>query len=319
MDDKQHTYPWGHSRRFNSYAEFFRKHYGERVQKLTIDAGFSCPNRDGTVGTGGCAYCNNDAFNPSYCQSTKPVRQQLEEGIEFHTVRYRKASRYLAYFQAYSNTHAPLEKLREIYDQALSVPGVTGLVIGTRPDCVDEDKLDYFESLAKRCYLTIEYGIESCNDATLLRINRGHTFAQAEAAIRQTAGRGIMTGAHLIFGLPGETRQEMMDSVDIINSLPLHSIKFHQLQITTHTPFAMEYQAHPEHFELFGLEEYLDFMVRYLERLNPAFIVERFANEVPPWFLAGPGWGLIRNFELWKMLEQRLELHDTWQGKRFRV
>lgn len=317
--DNKHTYLWGHTRPFNSYAEYFRKLCGERVQKLTIDAGFTCPNRDGTVGTGGCAYCNNDAFNPSYCQPHKSITQQLQEGIEFHAVRYRKASKYLAYFQAYSNTHAPLEHLKKIYEEALSVPQVMGLVIGTRPDCIDEEKLNYFQELSKKHYLTIEYGIESCNDRTLKRINRGHSFAQAEDAIRMTALRGIHTGAHLIFGLPGETRDEMISSVDIINQLPLHSIKFHQLQITINTAFESEYSRHPENFQLFGMEEYLDFMVQYLERLNPQFVVERFANEVPPWFLAAPDWGLIRNFELWRMLEQRLLERNTWQGRLYRV
>lgn len=311
-------YLWGTDRRFNSYADYFRKHFGERVQKLTIDAGFSCPNRDGTVSTGGCAYCNNKAFNPSYCNPQKSISQQIEEGIEFHAVRYRNASHYLAYFQAYSNTFAPLDTLKRIYGEALSMPQVMGLVIGTRPDCIDEEKLAYFSELAKKYYVIIEYGIESCYNRTLTSINRGHTYETAVQAITQTARYGIKTGAHLIFGLPGETREDMLAEIDEINQLPLDTIKFHQLQITVDTPFAEKYKQDPSYFQFFELEEYLDFMVQVFESLNPNFVVERFANEVPPWFLAGPGWGLIRNFELWRKLEQKLADLDTWQGKKYR-
>jgi radical SAM protein (TIGR01212 family) len=308
-------YSWGHQRRFNSYAEYFRRHYGERVQKLSIDAGFTCPNRDGTVGWGGCAYCNNDAFNPSYCSPAKSIRQQLIEGIEFHKVRYRKACCYLAYFQAYSNTYAPVDKLRAMYGEALSVPGVTGIVIGTRPDCVDDEKLDFLAKLNENYYVVIEYGIESCYNRTLKRINRGHDFEKSVQAIEATAAKGIRAGIHLIFGLPGESRQEMLDEASVINRLPVHTIKFHQLQIAVNTPFAGQYAEHPEDFDFFGCDEYIDFIVQFLERLRPDIVVERFANEMPPRFLAGPGWGMIRNVELWRKLEQKLEECDTWQGR----
>ena len=308
-------YPWGHHRRFNSYPEYFRKQYGERVQKLTIDAGFTCPNRDGAVGRGGCAYCNNDAFNPSYCHPQKSVRQQLLEGIEFHKVRYRKAYKYLAYFQAYSNTYAPLEKLRALYEEALSVPGVMGIVLGTRPDCVDDEKLDYLASLSATCFAAVEYGIESCYNRTLERINRGHTFEQSIQAIEATASRGVRVGAHLILGLPGETRKEMLDQTDIINQLPIDTIKLHQLQIAKNTAFAEQYAKNPEEFQLFECEEYINFIVQFLERLHPRIVVERFANEMPPRYMATPGWGLIRNVELWRMLEKRLEERNSWQGR----
>ena len=311
------VYPWGHQRRYNSYPEYFRKYYGERVQKLTIDAGFTCPNRDGTAGFGGCAYCNNDAFNPSYCTPKKSVRQQLLEGIVFHKVRYRKAYRYLAYFQAYTNTYAPLEKLRALYDEALSVPDVTGIVIGTRPDCVDDEKLDYLAALSRTNYVMVEYGMESCYNRTLQRINRGHTVEQCIQAIKATAARGIRVGTHLIFGLPGETRNEMLDEADVINHLPIDTIKLHQLQIATGTAFATQYAESPENFQLFGCDEYIEFVVQFLERLHPKIVVERFANEMPPRYLAGPGWGLIRNVELWRMLEQRLTEKNTWQGRLF--
>ncbi len=311
-------YSWGHQRRFNSYPEYFRKYYGERVQKLTINAGFTCPNRDGKVSHGGCAYCNNDAFNPSYCKPEKSVRQQILEGIEFHKIRYRKAYRYLAYFQAYSNTYAPLDRLQSVYHEALSVPDVMGIVIGTRPDCVNDEILDYLAELSKAHYVVVEYGIESCYDKTLECINRGHTYAQSVQAIKATAERKIQTGAHLIFGLPGESRHEMLNEAEIINRLPLNTLKLHQLQISINTAFAKQYAEHPETFQLFGCKEYIDFTVQFLEHLRPDIVVERFANEMPPRYMVSLGWGLIRNVELWRMLEQRLEELDTWQGRLLR-
>jgi len=306
----------GHERRFNSFPEYFKKHYGGRVQKLSIDAGFTCPNRDGTVGHGGCAYCNNDSFNPSYCNPQKSVSQQMLQGIKFHKVRYRKASRYLAYFQTYSNTYAPLEKLRAMYGEALSVPDVIGIVIGTRPDCVDDEKLDFMAELNKTHYVAIEYGMESFYNRTLERINRGHTVEQCIQAIEATASRGIRTGIHLIFGLPGETRREMLDQAEIINRLPINTIKLHQLQIAKGTAFAGQYAENPEEFNLFGRDEYIDFVVQFLERLSPKIIVERFVNEMPLRYMAvDPGWGGIRISELWRLLEQRLVECDTWQGR----
>ncbi|MEZ5197064.1 MAG: TIGR01212 family radical SAM protein [Bacteroidales bacterium] len=307
--------PWGHKRRFNSYTEYFRKEFGERVQKVSIDAGFSCPNRDGTLAYGGCTYCNNEAFNPSYCQPEKPIMQQLDEGIEFHLKRYRRANKYLAYFQTYSNTFAPLEKLKKIYSEALSHPGVIGLVIGTRPDCMDDEKLEYFSRLNESHYLIIEYGMESCYNKTLERINRHHTYEQTAEAITKTASYGIKTGAHLIFGLPGESRHEMMMEAAIVSQLPISNIKFHQLQIIKNTAMAKEYSNEPEAFELFGLDEYIDFIVHFIEQLNPRFIIERFTGEVPPRFLAGPNWGLIRNDQVNHRIEQRMEELNTWQGK----
>lgn len=311
-------YPWGHNRRFNSYNEYFKKEFGERVQKVSIDAGFTCPNRDGTLAFGGCTYCNNDAFNPSYCQPTKPIKQQLEEGIEFHLKRYRRANKYLAYFQTYSNTFAPLEKLKKIYSEALSHPNVIGLVIGTRPDCIDDEKLEYFGQLNKDHYLIIEYGIESCYNKTLETINRQHTFEQSVEIIEKTAEKGIKIGSHIIFGLPGETRQEMMDQVQTLSALPINNIKFHQLQIIKNTKMALDYKKDPDGFDLFSLEDYINFIVEFTSRLNPDFIIERFTGEVPPRFLAGPNWGLIRNDQVNLLIEKKLEELDTWQGKKYR-
>jgi len=308
-------FQWEHHRRFNAYSNYFLKEFGERVQKLSIDAGFTCPNRNGTVGTGGCTYCNNNAFNPSYCTPSKSISQQIIEGIEFHKKRYRRANKYLAYFQPFSNTYAPLDKLRNIYNEALKFPEVIGLVIGTRPDCIDDKKLDFFIELSKKYYIIIEYGIESCYDKTLERVNRGHSFEQSVKAITKTAQKGIKTGAHIIFGLPGETKQEMLDEADILSELPLNNIKFHQLQIIKDTEMAKEYREKPENFNLFSLDEYIDFIINFLERLSPDIVIERFAGEVPPRFLSGPGWGLIRNDQILNLIEKKLAEKNTWQGK----
>ena len=310
-------YNWGHERRFNAYSNYIKHEFGERIQKVSIDAGFTCPNRDGTLGSGGCTYCNNEAFNPSYCLATKPVSQQVIEGIEFHKKRYRRARKYLAYFQAYSNTYSSLENLKTIYEEALSVPGIIGLVIGTRPDCVDEDKLDYFSDLSKEIYVSIEYGIESCYNQTLERINRKHTFEQSEKAIAETAKRKIKVGAHIIFGLPGETRQQMLNEAEILSRLPLNSIKFHQLQIIKGTLMEKEYQKTPEVFELFSWEEYRDFFVGFLERLNPRFLIERFTGEAPPGLIAGPRWFMKRSDQILALLEEKLEEVDIWQGRKY--
>ncbi len=320
-------------KRYNSFVGYFKRKYGERLQKIVLDAGFTCPNRDGSVGRGGCTYCDNAAFHPSYSTSGKSLHQQLDEGIEFHKVRYRTTEHYLAYFQSFSNTYAPLERLRELYEEALSHPSVVGIVIGTRPDCVDEAKLDYLADLAQGRVLAdwrrslagepdrtapiviVEYGIESCYDVPLQRINRGHDFETARRAVRMTAERGLDVGAHFILGLPGETRQMMLDSCALINDLPLRSVKFHQLQIVKGTRMEKEYADSPQDFERFALDEYLDFFVDMLERLRPTLSIERFVGEVPPRFVNETPWGLIRNVELIRLLEQRLEARMTWQGR----
>jgi len=312
---QDNIYPWGHHRRFNAYAQYFKKYFGERVQKLSIDAGFTCPNRDGSVARGGCTYCNNDSFNPSYCTTDKSVQQQLEEGIEFHGNRYRRANKYLAYFQAYSNTYKPLEELKEIYNQALSTSGVVGLVIGTRSDAIDEEKLEYLAELSKDKYIIVEYGIESCYNSTLEYINRGHNFENVVKAIELTHDYGIKVGGHMIFGLPGESREMMLAEADILNKLPLDTIKFHQLQIITNTAMAIDFRNKPDRYNLFDFEEYIEFIVNFVEKLNPNFVIERFAGEVPPKFLAGPSWGDIRNDQILNKIEQEFKNRDSWQGK----
>lgn len=311
-------YPWGDNRRFNSYAAYFRRTFGHRIQKVAVNAGFTCPNRDGTVGRGGCTFCDNAAFTPSYCTPEKSITRQIDEGIEFHRRRYRTAESFLVYFQSFSNTYAPLEHLRRLYDEALAHPDVAGIVVGTRPDCVDEAKLDYFASLARDRYVAIEYGVESTCDATLRRINRGHDFATARRAIRMTAERGIHTGAHFILGLPDEPRRMLIDRADEINDLPLTTVKFHQLQLFRGTPLAAEYDAAPERFCFRSLEEYIDLFIEILRRLRPDIVVERFAGEAPPRFHHTEGWGLIRNQTLLEMLDRRLEELDVRQGDMYR-
>lgn len=310
-------YKWGNSRRFNSYSGYFKKTFGGRIQKVTINAGFSCPNRDGVLSSGGCTFCNNKAFNPSYCEPSKSVKQQIDEGIAFHAHRYGRATQFLAYFQAFSNTYKPLTELKEIYDQALSHPDIVGIVVGTRPDCVDEEKLDYFAELSRSHYVILEYGVESCYDETLCRVNRGHDFAKAVWAIEETAKRGINVGAHFILGLPGETREMMIAQTEMINQLPLNTIKFHQLQIFKETLMEEEYRQTPENFKFFGRDEYIEFFIEILTRLNPSIVVERFAGEAPPRFHGGPAWGLTRNDELLVMLEKRLEKLNLYQGCNF--
>ena len=312
-------YPWGDERQFNSYAAYFRRVFGHRMQKVTINAGFSCPNRDGTISTGGCTFCDNAAFTPSYCDSAKSITQQIDEGIEFHRKRYRTAQQYLAYFQSFSNTYAPLERLRECYDEALAHPDIAGIVVGTRPDCVDEQKLDYFAELSRKKYVTIEYGVESCYDETLCRINRGHDFATAERAIQMTAERGIHCGAHFILGLPGESDEMLIEQVERINALPLTTVKFHQLQLFRGTALAREWDEHPERFRFWTIEEYLDLFVEILRRLRPDIVVERFAGEAPPRYHHIEGWGLVRNEQLLAMLDKRLEQRGVHQGDIFNI
>lgn len=319
-------------KRYNSFVGYFRRVYGERLQKIVLDAGFTCPNRDGTTGTGGCTYCDNAAFHPAYSSPGKSLTAQIDEGIEFHKVRYRNAGHYLAYFQSFSNTYAPTDRLRKLYTEALSHPDVAGIVIGTRPDCIDDGKLDMLEALKDGKLIPdwhrtvggreltapiviVEYGIESCYDKTLLRTNRGHDFACARKAVEATAARGIDTGAHFILGLPGETVEMLLAEAETINSLPLRSVKFHQLQIVKGTAMEKEYAGHREDFIRFSLEGYMDFIIDMLERLRPDLYIERIAGEVPPRFVNETPWGLIRNFELLLMLDRCLEERGTWQGR----
>lgn len=301
-------------RRFYSYKQFLQDRFGGRVQKLTIDAGFTCPNRDGTLSEGGCTFCVNDAFNPSYCTPSKSVLQQLEEGIQFHQNRYRRADSYLAYFQAYSNTYQTLENLKEIYKCAIEHPSIVGIVIGTRPDCIDDEKLDFFATLNEKLFVSIEYGIESVHDTTLKHINRGHDFETAVEAIAKTHQRKIHTGGHFIFGLPNETPDQWFEDVQVINQLKLDSIKFHQLQIIKGTKMEDEFKSYPERFYQFTLENYIPFIVSFAEKLSPTLVIERFAGEVPPRFLSVNSWGTTRYDVVLQTIEKEFERRGTYQG-----
>lgn len=307
--------------RYNSYSAYFKHNYGTRLQKLSVDAGFSCPNRNPhDRAKGGCTFCNNQAFNPSYCSPQKSITQQLDEGIEFHQHRYRNAEGYLAYFQPYSNTFAPVDKLKNIYSEALAHPKVKGLIIGTRPDCVDDAKLDLIASLAgvPQRFVAIEYGIESCYDATLATIRRGHDFQATRHAINLTAERGIHCGVHLVLGLPGESHDMILAEADIINSLPINSLKLHQLQVIKGTPMA---DGSAQAGNSFRLDEYISLVCDFVERLRPDILIERFAGEVPPRFQAFPerSWRrpdgrLLRNEQIPPMVNNELVRRGTCQG-----
>ncbi len=289
---------------FKPYS--YTERYGMRLQRLTLDGGFTCPNRDGTLGTGGCTFCDNAAFHPSYTQG-KSIPDQIDAGIAFHTARGRKADGYLAYFQAFSNTYAPIDVLRERYEAALSHPAVRGLVIGTRPDCIDGEKLDYLSSIKERGKIVeVEYGIESVYDLTLHRINRGHDFACTRRAVMETASRGLTTGGHIILGLPGETREMLLQEAGILSALPLDYLKFHQLQILKGTPMASEYKERPGDFLRPGPQEYIDLLAEIITRLRPDIAIGRIASSVPPSFTDAP-WGLLRHDELVRRLALRLE------------
>ena len=315
--------------RYYSYAAYMRGIFGGRVQKLSIDAGFTCPNRDGSLSTSGCTFCNNTAFNPSYCHTdsqspsriVKPITQQIDEGIAFHQWRYRNARRYLAYFQAYSNTYAPLDLLRQRYEEALSHPQVEGLIIGTRPDCVDEAVLDYLQELSQRCFVAVEYGIESCYDRTLQSVNRGHDFAATQRALRLTAERGLRCGGHIIIGLPGESREEIVAEAAILNALPLDSVKLHQLQVLNFTTLARQVWEGIVQVPAVGLEEYIGLVCDFVERLRPDMAIERFAGEVPPRYQALPqrAWrnadgSYVRNEQIAPMVQAELRRRQTTQG-----
>lgn len=300
-------------RPYRDFGDFLRGIFPFKVQKISVNAGFTCPNRDGTKGFGGCTYCNNQTFSPGYCHTEKSVTEQLEEGVCFFSRKYPEM-KYLAYFQAYTNTYDELNALIAKYEEALSFPGVVGLIVGTRPDCMPDALLDYFTQLSQKTFVMIEYGLESTLDRTLFRINRGHTHAESEDAIRRTAGRGIYTGAHLILGLPGESREEIRHHADVLSALPLTTLKLHQLQLIRNTRMAKEQSEHPEQFHLYAVDEYIDLVIDFLERLTPSIIVERFVSQSPKELLIAPDWGL-KNFEFTAKVDKRILERNTWQGR----
>lgn len=299
--------------RYNEFGPWLKNLLGMKVQKISINAGFTCPNRDGSVGVGGCTYCNNQTFNPEYCRTEKSVAQQLEEGKRFFACKYPEM-KYMAYFQAYTNTYSELDDLKRKYEDALGVDGVVGLVIGTRPDCVPDNLLDYLAELNRQVCVIVEYGIESVYDKTLERINRGHDYACVVDAVNRTSERGLITGGHVILGLPGESRDDILKCADVLSELPLTTLKLHQLQLIKGTRMAEEYFANPEGFHLFGADEYVDLVIDYVERLRPDIVLERFVSQSPSSLLAIPGWGL-KNFEFVEKVRHRMEERNAYQGR----
>ena len=284
-------------------GSWFRQQLGGRVQKLSVSSGVSCPNRDGSLGTGGCTFCLNQAFTPSYADPSLSITRQLEAGKQFFAKKTAsKRVCYLAYFQSYSNTYAPFSELERIYEEALSVRDVAGLVIATRPDCISPALLDYLERLSRRTFLLIEYGIESANDDTLRRIHRGHTFKQSQQAVCLTAERGIRVGGHIILGFPWEDRPELMRQADLIAQLPLTTLKLHQLQIIRGTEMARQYEAAP--WPMPTAQEYADLVAEYVGRLPQSLILDRFVSQSPPQMVIAPRWG-IKSSEFDKLIQGR--------------
>ena len=295
---------------YNDYGTWIRHRFPFRVQKISIDAGFSCPNRDGRISTGGCVYCDNRTFNPAYCQRHDSITAQLEAGKQFFARKY-PTMKYLAYFQAYTNTYASIDHLRRLYEEALAVEDVVGIVIGTRPDCITPELLDYLETLNRQTFLLVEYGVESANDETLRRINRGHDFACSVHAITETHERGILTGAHIILGLPGEDAAESLRQAPIISALPLDILKIHQMQIIRGTRLATEYQQHP--FHIYSADEYIRLIANYIQRLRKDLVLERFVSQSPKELLIAPHWGL-KNYEFTNLLNNYLKANQIRQG-----
>lgn len=300
---------------YKTYPEYLKTIFPFKVQKISLNAGFTCPNRDGSKGRGGCTYCNNQTFNPAYCKTEKTITTQLKEGIDFFSYKYPEM-KYLAYFQAYTNTYDELSELKRKYEEAISLPNIVGLVIGTRPDCMPDNLLDYLQELNKRTHVFVEYGIESTNDATLQRINRGHTFADSVEAIERTVSRGLPTGAHVILGLPGERKEEIIRQAEVMAQLPLTSIKLHQLQIIKGTAMAKEFKEFPEEFHFFAVEDYCDIVVDYIQRLNPDIAIERFISQSPKELIITPDWGL-KNYEFTNLVVKRMQELKAYQGKLF--
>jgi radical SAM protein (TIGR01212 family) len=307
---------FSNGKRYNDFSSFVKSKFGERVQKVSLNTGFTCPNRDGTKGVGGCTYCNNNTFSPNYCKADYSIPEQLDEGIRFFS-RKNKTQKYLAYFQAYTNTYADIGLVKELYTQAISHPEVVGLVIGTRPDCVNEEIINFLSQIAQHYFVSLEFGVESTLNRTLKSINRCHTYEESIAAFELSKNRGIHLGAHIILGLPGESRIEMLNHGIELSKLPIQSLKIHQLQIVKNTVMAIQYKKEPEQFQLFNVNEYIDFLTSFIASLRPDIIIERFISESPPHLLIAPQWGL-KNFEMVEKVNKRLIEKQTWQGKNYK-
>ncbi|MCI7081522.1 MAG: TIGR01212 family radical SAM protein [Bacteroidaceae bacterium] len=296
---------------YKEFGTWLQAELGCKAQKLSVDAGLTCPNRDGTLGRGGCTFCDNRTFNPAYCRQGGSITDQLEAGKRFFARKY-PTMKYLAYFQSYSNSYGTLSHLKELYEEALRVPDVVGLVIGTRPDCMPDALLEYLEELNRRTFLLVEYGVESANEETLVRVNRGHTFAQARECIIRTAQRGIRVGVHMILGFPWETRSELIRQAQLIASLPITTLKLHQLQVIRGTQLAREYELHP--WPLPTAEEYVDLVLEYISHLPPSLVLERFVSQSPPEYVIAPRWGL-KNHEFSALVKKAIQKRSTQLGQ----
>ena len=296
---------------YKEFGTWLQAELGCKAQKLSVDAGLTCPNRDGTLGRGGCTFCDNRTFNPAYCRQGGSITDQLEAGKRFFSRKY-PTMKYLAYFQSYSNSYGTLSHLKELYEEALRVPDVVGLVIGTRPDCMPDALLEYLEELNRRTFLLVEYGVESANEETLVRVNRGHTFAQARECIIRTAQRGIRVGVHMILGFPWETRSELIRQAQLIASLPITTLKLHQLQVIRGTQLAREYELHP--WPLPTAEEYVDLVLEYISHLPPSLVLERFVSQSPPEYVIAPRWGL-KNHEFSALVKKAIQKLSTQLGQ----
>jgi radical SAM protein (TIGR01212 family) len=303
-------------KRYLDYSSFIKLNFGERVQKISLDIGFSCPNRDGSKGYGGCTYCNNNTFNPDYCEPNKSVKQQLEEGISRFSTKY-KTQKYLAYFQAYTNTYSDFESLKIMYEDALNVPNVIGLVIGTRPDCISDEVIDYLSFLSKTYFISLEFGIESTSNKTLEKVNRCHSYDDSIATFNKCKNRGFHLGAHLIIGLPGETEEDLLNHAIEVSKLPINTLKLHHLQIVKQSIMASQYKRNPEDFNLFTPESYIDFITKFVTLLRPNIVIERFISQAPIDLLIAPKWNGLKNFEMVAQIDKKMEIENIWQGKNY--
>lgn len=311
-------YPWGDERPFYGSARYYRNTFDCEIRKLSIDAGFTCPNRDGRVGVGGCSFCNNEAFSPRYANRSMTITEQMERGREFHARSFVPGARWLVYFQSYTNTYGSGEELRKCYNEALQSEDVAGLIIGTRPDCVDESILDMIAELRQTHYVAVEFGMESSFDQTLRRVNRGHGWAESVRAVEMCHERAIPCGGHFIVGLPGESDEMFLRTIERINELLLDTVKFHQLQIFRGTAMERDYVAHPEQYHLYSIEEYVALLAEAVCRLRPDTAVERIVSEVPPRYRhEGLGWQGVKSHHVINRLCARLESIGGFQGQKF--
>ncbi|NNL15542.1 MAG: TIGR01212 family radical SAM protein [Flavobacteriaceae bacterium] len=308
---------FSNNKRYNAYSSFIKKRFNERVQKISLDTGFTCPNRDGTKGVGGCTYCNNNTFNPDYCKPDKSITQQLDEGISVFSKKY-KTQCYLAYFQAYTNTYADMELVKQLYKEAIAHPKVVGLVIGTRPDCISEELIDFLSQLAKGYFISLEFGIESTLDRTLRIVNRCHTYHETVDAYELAKNRGLHLGAHLIIGLPGESRDDILNHAIELSKRPINSLKLHHLQVVKHTMMAKQYKENPKQLSFYTADEYIELICEFVTLLRPDIIIERFISQSPHHLLIAPKWNL-KNFEIVAKIDKKLEEKDQWQGKNMRT